>query len=213
MIIINLVLIFIFLINYFAYWIIIIKTNYNNKKSWNTYKKIYLVLWIIPVITLPIINSSLFSQWNGQESYFKELWIWFLILGIIFIGVGIKLGVMYINKREFIEKGEVKLNIKGVYEIMRHPMYADWALTFIGLSFIFDSLIGLIIAPIFLLFLELQAFLEEKYIFIPKYGNKRIESYKKKTPYKLFPTPYNALLLIIAIFVIYIGFLNFFVSP
>jgi len=211
LIIINLVLIIIFLINFILYWIITLKIKGSNTKFWNFYKKIYLILWSIPLISLPIINSSFFSQFNGQESYFKEYWIWFLVLGIIFIGVGIKLGMMYINKREYIENGNIKLNIKGVYEIMRHPIYTDWALTFLGLSFIFDSFISLLCAPFLLLLLELQAVLEERFIFIPKYGAKRMASYKKKTPYKLFPTPYNGLLVIIAIFVVYIGILNFFI--
>lgn len=212
LIIINLILIIIFLINFITYWIINLKIKVSNTKFWNFYKKSYLILWSIPIISLPIINSSFFSQINGQESYFKEYWIWFLVLGIIFIGVGIKLGIMYINKREYIENGNIKLNIKGAYEIMRHPMYTDWALTFLGLSFIFDSFVSLICAPFLLLLLELQAVLEEKFIFIQKYGAKRVKSYKKKTPYRLFPTPYNGLLLIIAIFVVYIGILNFFVS-
>ena len=212
LIIINLILIIIFLINYILYWIINQKIKVSNTKVWNFYKKLYLILWSIPIVSLPIINSSFFSQYNGQESYFREYWIWFLILGIIYIGVSMKLGMMSINKREYIDNGNKKLNIKGAYEIMRHPMYTDWALTFLGLSFIFDSVISLICAPFLLLLLELQAILEERFIFIPKYGAKRVESYKKKTPYRIFPTPYNGLLVIIAIFVVYIGILNFFIS-
>jgi protein-S-isoprenylcysteine O-methyltransferase Ste14 len=113
------------------------------------------------------------------------------------------------NKREYMEKGAVKLNIKGIYEIIRHPMYTNWILAFVGLAFIFDSFLSLLISPLLVILLELQAYLEEKYIFIPKYGSDKMESYKKKTPYRLFPTPYNALLIIIACLVIYIGIINF----
>ncbi len=200
--------------NYILYWIIFLRSKDTETKFWNIYKKIYGTLWAFPLISIPIINSGFFTGFNNQESYFKnfEIWILFLILGIIFIIAGIKLETMFKNKREYIADGKVTINIKGAFEIMRHPKYAFWALIFLGLAFIFDSFISLILAPFFILLLELQSFLEEKYIFIPKYGKKRMSSYKKNTPYRIFPTPYNGLLILIAIFVIYIGVLNFFTT-
>ncbi|MFX1338869.1 MAG: methyltransferase [Promethearchaeota archaeon] len=169
-------------------------------------------MWSIPLISIPIINSGFFTEFNNQESYFQELWIWFLILGIIFIIVGIKLETKFKNNREYIADGVITINIKGVFEIMRNPKLAFWAIIFLGLSFIFDSFISLLLAPFLILLFELQAFLEEKYIFFPKYGQKRMNSYKKNTPFRIFPTPYNMLLILIAIFVIYIGVMNFIVS-
>ncbi len=205
LIILNIVLVLVFLINYFLYWIIFLRSKDTETKFWNVYKKIYVILWAIPLISIPILSSGFFTEFNNQESYFQELWIWFLILGIIFIIVGNKLKTMFKDKREYIDKGKVTINIKGVFEIMRHPKLAFWAIIFLGLAFILDSFISLLLAPFLILLLELQAFLEEKYIFIPKYGQKRMNSYKKKTPFRIFPTPYNALLILIAIFVIYIG--------
>jgi len=211
LLILNFVLVVVFLINYFLYWIIFIRSKDTETKFWNIYKKIYFTLWTIPLLSIPIINSGFFTEFNNQESYFQELWIWFLILGIIFILVGIRLERMFKNNREYIADGVVTINIKGVFEIMRNPKLAFWAIIFLGLSFIFDSFISLLIVPFLILLLELQAFLEEKYIFFPKYGEKRMNSYKKKTPFRIFPTPYNALLILIAIFVIYIGVMNFIV--
>ena len=205
LLILNLIFVLVFLINYLLYWIIYLRSKDTETKFWNIYKKIYVTLWAIPLVSMPIINSGFFTELNGQESYFQVLWIWFLILGIIFIIVGIKLRTKFKNNREYTSKGEVTINIKGVFEIMRHPKLAFWAIIFLGLAFIFDSFISLIIAPFFILLFEIQAFLEEKYIFIPKYGEKRMNSYKKKTPSRLFPSPYNALLILIAIFIIYIG--------
>ena len=211
LIILNIVLVVVFLINYFLYWIIFIRSKDIETKFWSIYKKIYVTLWTIPLLSIPIINSGFFIEFNNQESYFQELWIWFLILGIIFILMGIRLERMFKNNREYIADGVVTINIKGVFEIMRNPKLAFWAIIFLGLSFIFDSFISLLIVPFLILLLELQAFLEEKYIFFPKYGEKRMNSYKKKTPFRIFPTPYNALLILIAIFVIYIGVMNFIV--
>lgn len=206
------VLVLIFLINYFLYWIIFWRSKNSDTKFWNIYKKIYVILWAFPLISIPLINSGFFSEFNNQESYFQELWIWFLILGIIFIIVGIKLETMFKNNREYVANGKVTINIKGIFEIMRHPKHAFWALIFLGLAFILDSFFSLVVAPFLIILLELQAFLEEKYIFIPKYGQKRMNSYKKKTPFRIFPTPYNALLILIAIFVVYIGIMNYLIS-
>jgi hypothetical protein len=93
---------------------------------------------------------------------------------------------------------------------MRHPQYTDWAITFLGLAFIFDSFLAIILAPFLILLLYLQAFLEEKLILFTKFGNPRLNFYKKKTPSKLFPSPYNLLLIIIYAIVIYIGFIILF---
>jgi protein-S-isoprenylcysteine O-methyltransferase Ste14 len=206
------VLILVFLINYFLYWIIFFRSKDTETNFWKIYKKIYDTFWTIPLITIPILNSGFFTEFNNQESYFRELWIWFLVLGIIFVIVGIKLETMFKNKREYKADGKTTINIKGVFEIMRHPKLTFWAIIFLGLAFIFDSFLSLLFAPFLVLLLELQAFLEEKYIFFPKYGQKRMNSYKKKTPFRIFPRPYNALLILIAIFVIYTGVMNFLIS-
>lgn len=208
MVIINLILIILFLVNYFTYWLITLKVEEKNSGFIRIYNKIYLILWSIPVLSIPILNSSHFYEFNNQFSYFQSYWIWFLILGIIFIAIGIKLGSMYINKRVYKEGGVEKLNMKGAYGIVRHPEYTDWALTFIGLAFIFDSFISLVIIPFFMLLLKLQTMFIEKYILEPKFGENLMKSYRKKTPYSLLPSPYNWLLIIIAGLVIYIGVLN-----
>ncbi len=206
LIILIIVLVLVFLINFLVYWVAVLRSKDAETKFWNIYQKVYITLWAIPLITIPMLSSGFFPEFNNQESYFQQLWIWFFILGIIFIIVAIRLEKMFKNNREYTSDGKVTINIKGVFEVMRHPKLAFWAVIFLGLAFIFDSFISLIIAPFLIILLEIQAFLEEKYIFIPKYGEKRMNSYKKKTPSRLFPSPYNALLILIAIFIIYIGF-------
>ena len=49
--------------------------------------------------------------------------------------------------------------------------------------------------------------LEENLILIPKFG-KNYEDYKRKTPHRIIPTPMNLLLIIMALVIAYVGFLN-----
>jgi len=210
LIIFVLILVLMFLINYGIYWILYLKNPDQNNKFWKLYTKVYLFFWGFPLICIPILSSSFLSPLFGTPSYFREYWIWFLIIGIIFLGTTFKLAkeTLEINKNRGLSKGKYPLITKGPYEIMRHPMYSAWALCYIGLAFVFDSLMALLIAPFFILFLILESYLEEKYLLIPQFGEKYI-NYMKKTLNRLFPPPYNTLLFIIALFVVYIGILNF----
>ena len=208
------ILIIIFLINYFLYWIIFLKTERKKSEAWDKYTKIYLTFWLIPIISIPIITSGFFAPFLGTVSYFQEILLWFILLGIILVILGLKFrsSAMKVNKIKGLAKGNYRLVEKSVYQIMRHPMNFSWAMIFLGLALIFDSLIALIITPFFFLFLEFEGFMEEKYLLIPKFGEE-YKKYKEMTSKRLFPTPYNILLIIIAIFIIYVGVLNFFITP
>ncbi|MHA1489674.1 MAG: methyltransferase family protein [Promethearchaeota archaeon] len=203
--ILTLILILIFTINYLLYWIIFLKTKESKSKFWKSYTKIYLIIWSVIAISIPIINSSFF----GQKGYFFDYWIWFLLIGIIIICVGMRLikSAMDINKNRGLEKGKYQLMTDGVYKIMRHPIYCAWGIIFLGLTFVLDSFISLVISPFFIFLLKLECIIEEKYLLLPRFG-KKYEKYMEKTPNSLFPPPYNALLTIIAIFIVYVGFLN-----
>jgi protein-S-isoprenylcysteine O-methyltransferase Ste14 len=135
-----------------------------------------------------------------------------MLLGVIFLILGFKLYSLKkkIHKLEKTEGEDQHLVTKGVYKIVRHPDSLAWILIFIGSTLILDSAICLILIPILVILTQLDSFLREKYILIPKFG-KIYENYKKKIPYRIIPPPYNYLFIIIAIFVIYIGFLNFIV--
>ena len=90
---------------------------------------------------------------------------------------------------------------------MRHPLYSAWALVYIGLSFICDSLIAIILIPFVLIIFNIKSFLEEKLLLLPKFGDNYL-LYKEEVENKLFPPPYNYVLIIIFILVGYIGGLN-----
>jgi protein-S-isoprenylcysteine O-methyltransferase Ste14 len=175
------------------------------------YKKAFSIIWVICINTIPIINSSFLEPFfNENISYLREYWIWFLLLGIIFFTLGIKIYSLkkkILNDRQGEDK-EDKLVTTGVYNIVRHPSSMAWILIFLGSTFILDSFISFILTPFIVILTEVTVFLKEKYFLTPKYGEV-YENYKKKTPYRVLSPPYNYLLFIIAIFAIYIGFLNF----
>jgi protein-S-isoprenylcysteine O-methyltransferase Ste14 len=132
------------------------------------------------------------------------------MLGIIFLAVGFRIYSLIKEnlKSEQEDEKDYKLATSGVYRIVRHPNCLAWLLVYIGSSFILDSFISMILIPPLVILTELNGFLEEKYVLAPKYGE-IYEKYKEKTPYRVISPPYNSLLFIIAILVVYIGFLNF----
>lgn len=209
LIIIVAILVIIFLLNFFMYWIIFLKTERKISKWWDIYTTIYLIIWCSSLTLIPIITSSFFEPFFGSKSYFEQLWIWFLILGIVLVISALYFGnsAMKINKIRGLAKGKSRLITDGPYKIMRHPMYTSWAFSFLGLALIFDSFIALLITPFLILLLELEGFLEEKYLLIPQFGEK-YENYRQKTPRRLFPTPFNVILILIAIFIVYVGVYN-----
>ena len=56
------------------------------------YKKIFPIVWIICINTIPFLNSSFLEPYFSENmSYLRLYWIWFLLLGIIFLAVGFKI--------------------------------------------------------------------------------------------------------------------------
>lgn len=205
MILLSLIFIGIFLANEGIYWILFTKIRKTDTLFWKRYTLFYLIIWIFFLISPVIISSSLLTD----ISYFFELWIWFLLVGILFCAVGIKLlrDTLKMNKIRGLIKGWHNFVSGGPYKIARHPYYTSWFLIYLGLVFVFDSLIGLFFMPIFLLLLSLESYLEEKYILLPKLG-KKYKKYMKDVPSKLIPPPYNGFLMIVIALVIFIGIRN-----
>jgi len=210
MLIIILILILAFLINFVINWIILSGYKSIKPKFSEWYKKIFPVIWIICIVLIPIVNSSVFQPFFSENiSYFYKYWLWFILIGIILIVFGIKihsLAIKFLKSANY-ESESPKLLKKGVYEIMRHPQYLSWLLIYLGITFIFDSFIAIVFSPILIILTDLLCFLEEKYVNIPNFG-KNYEQYKKKTPYRLISPPYNYVFTIMGIIVGYIGFLN-----
>jgi protein-S-isoprenylcysteine O-methyltransferase Ste14 len=207
-IIVSLILFIIFIVNYAGYWIISIRFKKTDTGLKRFYLKAYPFIWKISIYIIPIINSSWFEPFFTENvSYFKEQLLWFILLGIIFIGLGFRILSLSQKAIKSAQSEGIKLVNKGVYKIVRHPFYLAWFLIFLGLVFIWDSFIGVILSPILFTLSELQCYLEEKYIFIPKF-KKEYYSYRKKIHYRIISPPYSYLLVILALLVIYLGFLN-----
>jgi len=212
LLIITIILIFLFVLNFLLYWIIFLKTEKKITRWWDIYTNIYFIIHISTIILIPILSSSFWTTFFNIKSYFQGLWLLFLFLGIILVIIAIKFGrltLIKINNMKGLAKGKFPLITDGPYKIMRHPLNTSWAILFLGLAMIFDSTIALIITPFLILHLELEGIMEEKFLLLPQFGEK-YEKYKLETPSRLFPTPYNALLIIIAIFIVYVGVLNLF---
>ncbi|MFX1492794.1 MAG: methyltransferase family protein [Promethearchaeota archaeon] len=190
---------------------IFIKIKNQHAKIKRYYKKAFPIIWVLTLIPILIINSSLLHiVFNENISYFQEIWIWFLILGIIFVIIGIRIASMAIKEYtvKSIEVKEPKLIKTGIYSVIRHPIYLSWVLIFMGCSFAFDSFLAILFIPILTVLLEVHCILEEKFILLPNFGEE-YDEYKKKIPFRLFSPPYSYLLIIISLVVIYIGLLNF----
>jgi protein-S-isoprenylcysteine O-methyltransferase Ste14 len=204
------ILIAVFLINFITYWIIELKQKNISNKTKEFYKKSFPFIWTISIFLIPIINSSfLQSFFNENISYFHQYWIWFVLAGIVIIIFGLKVrssAIKSLKKRTNTEEKPILMK-KGVYEIARHPKYLSWIFIYMGITFISDSFLAVIFCPLLVILTELLCFLEEKHILIPKFGENYIK-YKEKTPYRLVSPPYNCLLIILAIIIIYIGFIN-----
>ncbi len=211
MIVPTIILEILFSINLILFWTIFRDFKSPHTKIKKYYKKIFPILWTSSLIIILFINSSLLQFiFSENISYFQEIWIWFLILGITFVIIGIRIASMAIKKYKVkvIDVKESKLIKTGIYSVIRHPIYLSWVLIFMGCSFAFDSFLAILFIPILTVLLEIHCILEEKYILIPNFGEEYLE-YKNKIPFRLFSPPYSYLLIIISLIVIYIGFLNF----
>ena len=210
MFIISLILITTFLINYIGFWAISLKFSYMIKRFENQYLRVYSIIWKVIICPLPFIGSSFFEPiFHENISYFRQYWIWFLLLGLIFfiVGIRIQLSARKILKRKVSEGKGDNLFTKGIYRIVRHPVNLAWILIFFGLTFILDSFFAVLFTPFLIILIEVSSILEEKYLLVPKYGLE-YENYMKKIPYRLISPPYNFLLAIIGFIVLYFGFLN-----
>ena len=208
---ITIILLFIFISNLIVYWLLFVKVKNKQNKLVRLFYKLFPIIWTLSLVPIPIINSSFLIMVFPQNlSYFCDYWIYFILLGIIFIIIGVNFAskARKVYRVKAIDENSSKLITSGVFRIMRHPIYAAWVIIFLGAAIISDSIISLIISPLILLILEVHARNEEKLMLIPKYGEVYVK-YKEKTPYRIIPTPLNFLLIIITFIIVYIGILNF----
>ncbi|MGV9142013.1 MAG: methyltransferase family protein [Promethearchaeota archaeon] len=162
---------------------------------------------MIILYSIPVLNM----RFLANKTYFQDLWIGFIVLGGLFVGLGVIIfkRTLEISSEYDTFIGKFQVLNKGMYEIVRHPIYLSIILMFIGLSFVFDSVLSVILIPFIIILFEVQAYYEEKLLFM-KYCEKEYNTYKEKTPKRLMvPSPLNVFLIIIGFFVVYLGMVNF----
>ncbi|MFW5895347.1 MAG: methyltransferase family protein [archaeon] len=169
--------------------------------------KITSISAVCLLLLVPFLNSSIFQTY----SYFQNLSLWFLVLGILLVGIGIKLMKDIFNQHEnFPFIGEIsRIYNEGPYKIMRHPSFASLLLIFLGLTFVLDSLFSVLFFPFLFIYFEFMAYLKEKLVYSRQFQEK-YRSYVKKTQKRIFPTPYGFLIFIIYALALYVGLLNLF---
>ncbi|MFX1324572.1 MAG: methyltransferase family protein [Promethearchaeota archaeon] len=198
--------------NIIIYWTVTIRNKDKYSRFLDAHNKLFPYIWSISSFLIPIINSSFLEPifWENL-SYFREIWIWFLLLSFIFHIVAIR--VYSLTKKTLKQNNadtiKNELNTQGIYKIVRHPKYLSRLLIFLGLTFMFDSVMGIILSPFIVLLTEIHCDFQEKYVYRLKFTTK-YENYMKKTPYRVIPIPYNYLLYIIGAIILYIGFMNFY---
>lgn len=203
-------LLFIFLLSFYIHSKVLLK-NINLKNEFNSkYTKFYSIIGIISLYLIPIMNSSLFQEVFPENfSIFRQLSIWFLILGIIFVVLGIKLSSLARKTlKDFApDRQQNKLINRGIFKVMRFPFYSVMVIIFIGFAFIFDSFLSLLLCPFLVILVRIKCNFEEKKIYIPRFG-KEYDKYIKEVPNRIFPQPYNYIMILLALIIVYIGFLN-----
>ncbi len=210
MLLLTIILLIIFIFNLILYWILFLKVKDKERKSVKVFYKLFPLIWTLSIVPIPILNSSFLKLWFPNNfSYFQQYWIFFALFGITLIIIGINFAkrARKIYKVKSLDETNSKLITHGIFKLIRHPIYSAWGIIFIGAAIISDSFISLLISLLILITLEINAILEENLILIPKYG-KSYEDYKRKTPNRIIPTPMNLLLIIIALVIAYVGFLN-----
>lgn len=211
MFLITIILLIIFLCNIITYWVLFLKIKNQEKRGITIFYKIFPVIWTLSLVPIPIINTSFLRFYIPTNfSYFDQYWIFFALFGLFLIIIGITFAkkANRVYKVKSINQNSTHLITKGIFRLIRHPIYSAWGIIFFGAAIISDSLISLIISPMIFIILEINAVIEEELILIPKYGIE-YENYKKKTTNRILPTPLNLLLIIITILIVYVGFLNY----
>jgi len=204
-IIIVVILISFYLLEVSSY--IFILTNFKNRSYDKiiTRGKSFQYLSLVNLLILILFTSNIFQSFFPENlSYFHNLWGWFSLIGIVFIIGGSR--IIYLASK-LVHQKEGKLVTKGIYKTMRHPIYLALILILFGSAIILDSVTGLLLIPLIIAVLEIISLLEEKHVLMKKFQS-QYQTYKEMIPSRLFPNPYNYLLIIISILIAYVGILN-----
>jgi len=133
--------------------------------------------FIMPIIVLPFTKGSRIAIPMPAA----------LIVGITLLGISFLIKIL--AQRQIgvspVLKSKTKLVTKGLYKIVRHPLYMSQGPLAMGMAVLFRSTNALLFSiPYFFSYLLLIYF-EEKNL-LKEYGEEYLK-YKKKVPYRLIP--------------------------
>lgn len=141
-------------------------------------QKLFVFLFIMPLLISPMIQQA---RIQIQLDYIVYPIGMFLVLSgfLIIIAAFFKIGIIpSLRKKSVLMK-------KGIYGIVRHPIYSGTLITFFGIVIIFYALVSLIYFPISVILYNLMIRYEEKAL-IEEYGEEYTE-YKKQVTKKIIP--------------------------
>lgn len=155
---------------------------FNLKKSNFTMKDFTDNILVYTPIILVLIGFYLSSIGTSSNVLFVHeiIGIFLMLLGFLFWIISAKYLAGF-HSRDI--KPKIKLQTKGPYRIVRHPMVFSWIVISISAGILFQSAETLPVLAIFCILLILRAKREEKYL-EKKFG-KQWENYKKKVGFIL----------------------------
>ena len=90
MFLLTIVLFSVFILNLVVYWLLFLKVKNKDQKIVRVFYKIFPVVWTLSLVPIPIINLSFLRVFfPNNYSYFKFYWVYFALLGVAFIIIGI----------------------------------------------------------------------------------------------------------------------------
>lgn len=203
--IIVIILISFYFLEVFSYIFQLINFKNRSYDKLMTHGKYFQYLSLVNLLIIMFFTSNIFQSFFPENlSYFHNLWGWFSLIGVIFIIGGSR--IMYLATKLLYQK-KSKLVTKGIYKTTRHPIYLALILILFGSAIILDSVAGLLLIPLIIAVLGIISLLEEKHVLMVKFQS-QYQTYKEMIPSRLFPNPYNYLIIIISILIVYVGILN-----
>jgi protein-S-isoprenylcysteine O-methyltransferase Ste14 len=142
-----------------------------------------LMLLFAAWLVLMALDARRFGLWH--------LPLWLRILGALLIALSMYVGLLTFRENSFAapvvkvqrERGQHVITT-GLYQFVRHPMYAGALLMFVGTPLLLCSVWGLVAVPIMIVLLGIRIKIEESTLRTNLEG---YTEYMQRVPYRLIP--------------------------
>lgn len=142
-------------------------------------------------LLLPLLGHTLLVMPFVEQLRFESLgWHWYvggaMLLAALILEIAAFLPVR--NFKE--EEAQVRFKVGGFYSVMRHPMYLGDILYALGIAFVFRSVVGVAMLPVWLVAFMFLITIEEGML-EARLGD-TYKEYKKMVPGRLLPMAFPA---------------------